>query len=129
MQIILIVCNKYCNNVSNIHFSFKNIFIFVIYHNNLFILRDINTFIHQGCIKLIKSDSEDILQKISTLNKFCSFELSIHQRILKNKMFTVSTQILCSTTVFNMDNNQKCFLSSKSAYYYDFWRSCDTEDE
>ncbi len=30
--------------------------------------------------------------------------------------------------VFNIDNNQKCFLSSKSAYYYDFWRSCDTED-
>ncbi len=26
--------------------------------------------------------------------------------------------------VFNIDN----FLSSKSAYYYDFWRSCDTED-
>ncbi len=35
---------------------------------------------------------------------------------------TVSTEILCSTTVFNIDNNQK------SAYYYDFWRSCDTED-
>ncbi len=29
---------------------------------------------------------------------------------------------------FNIDNNQKCFLRSKSAYYYDFWRSCDTED-
>ncbi len=27
-----------------------------------------------------------------------------------------------------MDNNQKCFSSSKSVYYYDFWRSCDTED-
>ncbi len=41
---------------------------------------------------------------------------------------TVYTKILCSTTVFNIDNNQKCVLSSKSAYYYDFWRSCDTED-
>ncbi len=30
--------------------------------------------------------------------------------------------------IFNIDHNQKCFLSSKSAYYYDFWRSCDTED-
>ncbi len=29
-------------------------------------------------------------------------------------------------TVFNIDNNQ--FLDHKSAYYYDFWRSCDTED-
>ncbi len=30
--------------------------------------------------------------------------------------------------VFNIDSDNKCFLSSKSAYYYDFWRSCDTED-
>ncbi len=39
-----------------------------------------------------------------------------------------SQKILGSTTVFNIDNNQKCFLSSNSAYYNDFWRSCDTED-
>ncbi len=38
------------------------------------------------------------------------------------------TKILCSTAVFNIDNNQKCLFSSKSVYYYDFWRSCDTED-
>ncbi len=44
----------------------------------------------------------------------------------KIKCITIYTKILCSTTVFNIDNNQKCFLSSKSAYYYDFWR--DTED-
>ncbi len=30
----------------------------------------------------------------------------------KIKCITVSTKILCSTTVFNIDNNQKCFLSS-----------------
>ncbi len=30
--------------------------------------------------------------------------------------------------IFYIDNNRKCFLSSKSAYYYDFWGSCDTED-
>ncbi len=30
--------------------------------------------------------------------------------------------------VLNIDNNDKCFLSSKSVYYYVFWRSCDTED-
>ncbi len=46
----------------------------------------------------------------------------------KIKCITVSTNISVSTTVFNIDNNQKYFLSSKSAYYYDFWRSCDTED-
>ncbi len=37
-------------------------------------------------------------------------------------------KIWSSTTVFNIDNNHKCFLSSKSVYYYDFWKSCDTED-
>ncbi len=46
----------------------------------------------------------------------------------KIKCITGSTKILGSITVFNTDNNQKLFLSSKSAYYYDFWRSCDTED-
>ncbi len=40
----------------------------------------------------------------------------------------VSTKILGSMTVFNIENNNKCLLSSISVYYYDFWRSCDTED-
>ncbi len=35
-------------------------------------------------------------------SKYCSFEFSIHQRILKN--MTVSTNILSSTTMFNIDN-------------------------
>ncbi len=70
-----------------------------------------------------------MLLKISISDKCYSFELSIHLWILKkNQCITVSTKICISTTVFNIDNNQKCFLSSKSAYYYDFWRSCDTED-
>ncbi len=34
----------------------------------------------------------------------------------KIKCITVSTKTFSSTTVFNIDNNQKCFLSSKSAY-------------
>ncbi len=40
----------------------------------------------------------------------------------------VSAKVISSTTVFNIDDNQKCFLSSKSAYLNNFWRSCDTED-
>ncbi len=55
-----------------------------------------------------------MLEKVSILNKYVSFELCVLLWILKN--------------VFNIDNNQKCFLSSESVYYYDFWRSCDTED-
>ncbi len=59
----------------------------------------------------------------------------IKKNILLNFLFiikswkdiTVSTH-MWSATVFNINNHQKCFLSSKSVYYYDFWRSCDTED-
>jgi len=46
--------------------------------------KEINIFIQQGCIKLIKSDSEvtcALVQKIYISNKCCSFKLSIHQRI------------------------------------------------
>jgi len=51
-----------------------------------------------------------------TVNNFI-FDLYIHQRILKI-CITVSIKIV---TVFNVENNNKCFLSSKSANY-DFWR-------
>ncbi len=44
------------------------------------------------------------------------------------KSITISTKVLSSTTVLNIYNNQNGFLSIKSAYYYDFWRSRDTED-
>ncbi len=57
-----------------------------------------------------------MLQKISISNRCHSSELSIHLKMLNPKIL----KILCSTTVFNIDNNQKCFLSSKSVYYYDF---------
>ncbi len=38
----------------------------------------------------------------------------------------VSAKILSSTTVFNIDNNQKWFLSSKISMISE--GSCDTED-
>ncbi len=75
--------------------------------------------IQQWCIKLIKSN-----KGIYIISKFCildtfSFELYIHQM----KYIIVSTKILSSTTVFD-NNNKKCFLSTKSAYYNvcNFWR-------
>ncbi len=34
----------------------------------------------------------------------------------------VATKILRCATVFNIDNNKKYFLSTKLAYYNDFWR-------
>ncbi len=47
-------------------------------------------------------------------------ELSI--QFWKRKCITVSTKIFSSMTVFNIDYDQKW-----AAYYYDFWRSCDSE--
>ncbi len=93
-------------------------------HLKLRVYSDINTVIHQGFVTLIKSDSKDI-NNDSVSNKCCSSELSIHLWIMENKMHHGFHK---KYFVFNIDNNQKCFLSSKSAYYYDFWRSCDTED-
>ncbi len=46
------------------------------------LLKEIHTFIQQGCIKVTLIT----WQKIFILHKCCSFELSIHLRILKNKM-------------------------------------------
>ncbi len=50
---------------------------------------------------LHKDDTCMMLQKTSISNKCCPFQLYIHQR------FKVSTRIWSSTTVFNIDDNQK----------------------
>ncbi len=73
-----------------------------------FLKKEINTFIQQGHIDLIKSDSKDIYNVTND-----------HQRILE-KCITVFTKILSSTIVFSINNNNKCFLSMKSAYWNDF---------
>ncbi len=74
--------------------------------------------------KLILVFMQSIVDSISTLiiyikfsisNKCCSFHLSKNPE--KNLMFHgKKKKKWSSTTVFNIDNNQKCFLSSKSAY-------------
>ncbi len=89
--------------------------------------KETNTFIQQGRIKLIKSDSQDIY------NITKRFLFQINTVLLNFLVICESWKIKCisfhkNINVFNIDNNQKCLLSSKSAYYYDFWRSCDTED-
>jgi len=63
----------------------------------------INYFIQQRCIKLLKSDIYNI-----QLSSFCYF--FIRQRFLK--IVSQFPQI----NVFNIDNNEKDFLRSKSAY-------------
>ncbi len=62
-----------------------------------------------------------ILLKISNKCTFWTFYSSVNPEKL---CIPVSTKTLSGTTVLSINNNQKC---SKSAYY-DFWRSCDTED-
>ncbi len=53
---------------------------------------------------------------------------------MHENIYNVKTSIFVNRFHRNIEqhncfqHNQKCFLSSKSAYYYDFWRSCDTED-
>ncbi len=64
-------------------------------------------FIQKGDNKLMKTDSKDIyIVKKHFYYKINVVPLSIHQRILKKIYITVSTKILISTTVFNMDNKK-----------------------
>ncbi len=97
--------------------------------SKFFFFKEMNTFIQQGCIKLIKCDSKTLnksflmLQKISISNKCSSFILSVYQNIL---IKGVSTKIWSITTVFNIDNtfswaaHQHIIMISEG--------SCDTED-
>ncbi len=63
-------------------------------------------------------NSQDFLQNIYISNKCLFFLLSTYQRKIQN----------IKQEKFQPWWYNKCILSSKSEYYYDFWRSCDTED-
>ncbi len=86
-----------------------------------------NTFILQGCIKLIKSDIYNVIMLQKIQFQCCSFELSFHQAILTKEMY-VSLKLLSSTTAFNIDNYQKCFCAAKQHIRMISEGSCDTED-
>ncbi len=66
-----------------------------------------------------------MLQKLNISNKCWSFEC--HQRFL-NKHITVVTKIWIYTTIFNIDNNKKYFLSTKLGKNMIFAGSYDTKD-
>ncbi len=75
---------------------------FQVFHDHVKeFLEEMNTFIQQGCIQLIKSDSNIL---------FLNSEKNMSQ-VPKKKI----------KQFFNIDNNKKCFLSIKS-YLNDFWR-------
>jgi len=74
------------------------------------IKKERNPFIHQTCIKLIKSDSEDIynVTKVffflnALINLINAVNLKFHQGILKNVLL-FPQKMLSSTTFFIIDN-------------------------
>ncbi len=66
--------------------------------------KEINTFIQQRCINLIKSDSKDIycITKEFYYKKSCSFEFSIHQKILKKKKIQHSLHKNINTSMLEL---------------------------
>ncbi len=66
-----------------------------------------------------------LLQNISVLKKCCSFFIKRSYR----KSINASTNIvnINNLTIFNIDDDAKCFLSSKSACYNDFEGPYDAE--
>ncbi len=79
---------------------------------NIF-FKEMNTFVQQGHIKLNQSDSEDIYNV--TIDFILYLYFILYSSNNPEKSTPVSTKILSSATVFNMDN-KNCFLSSKLAY-------------
>ncbi len=61
-----------------------------------------------------------MLLKISLSNKCCSFKLSIHQKKNPEQIyfFAVSTEILSSTTVFNIDDIKKHFFFCHQHFFF-----------
>ncbi len=68
------------------------------------VCKEINTFIQEGCIKLIKSDSEGIYKVTDFCFKWMLFFSTLYS--WKNpKNVHVSSEILSSTIVFNIANH------------------------
>ncbi len=90
---------------------------------NLFIYYHSRVWGQQGCINLIKSDRKEVNNVTKYFYfKYILFFLTFYSSKNNENNVTISRKILSSTAVFNIDNNKKCFLSSKSAYLNDFWR-------
>ncbi len=67
---------------------------------------EVKIFIQEGQIQLI-GDYEEIWTFL----------------LIKESWKNASRKVISSIAVFNIDNNNKCSLRRKSAYYNDFWRS------
>ncbi len=104
--------------------SLNTFFLYIRYRSEVWVQylfsQEINTFIQQGCIKIIKINSKDFCIVKKSLFKvngvqllFCAFYF------LKNsekETINFSQKSIINITIFNNDNNKECFLSTKSAY-------------
>ncbi len=75
-------------------------------------LNENNNFIKQGGIELLKCDSKDFYTKICFKLILLFWALYLSNIFFKNYIKKKSS----STTVFSIDTNKKCFLSTKSVY-------------
>ncbi len=97
-----------------------------------FLLKEINTFIQQGCITLIKSDSKTFIKcyNIYIFKEIFCIMLFKSQKKKSNKCYSiklfikeswtnilVAAKIFGSTTVFNIINNRKCFLKTEPDWF------------
>ncbi len=64
-------------------------------------------------IIVLNRDGQDIKLLQYVINQFCSFEHSIHQRILE-RCIMVCTKIMSSTNVFNIDKNNTVYFTCTS---------------
>jgi hypothetical protein len=71
------------------------------------ILKEINAFIQQRCIKLKRKVTE---KKVYISNKCCSFELFIYQRILKKQSYFHKNINMNNFIKKMTDNNQNIFF-------------------
>ncbi len=69
----------------------------------------------------MKSDNKDIYN-VTEIEFYSKKNLLFIKESHQINPTKNSTKIVISTTVFYINNNKKCFLSSKSAYQNDFWR-------
>ncbi len=58
---------------------------------------------------------------VTSAHQSCVYLIKITVKTEERKNITrIENNSALLLNVFNIDNNQKCFLSSKSVYYYDF---------
>ncbi len=84
------------------------------YSSIIWFLKEMKPFIQRGSIKLIETETKDIYKdKTISISQIKTFYSLKHSK----------------TMYHGFHKNMNLFSNvSWTAYYYDFWRSCDTED-